>query len=224
MPYFNEEFIIFFQNLEKNNNKEWFDVNRTIYEKFVKKPFTNFIHDIIQQLSEIDEPIPYEAKQLIFRINRDIRFSQDKTPYKTHSSALVSPMGRKNMYYPGMYIEASHVNLKIYGGSYQLDKNQLYTLRKYLCDYPQDFEKALDDSDFKKTYGSIHGEKNKVLPSEFKACAESQPIIYNKNIYYFKKFDPYEILNDNLMDTVIKTFMAGASIRNLLKMALSEVE
>ena len=88
MIYLEKEYLNFFNELSENNNKLWFDENRKRYEKFVKKPFENLITDLIAELSNIDLKITMQAKDAMFRINRDIRFSNDKTPYKTQMSAL----------------------------------------------------------------------------------------------------------------------------------------
>ena len=77
MAYFNKEFIKFFKELNKNNHKEWFDENRKRYEKEVKEPFQKFIDEMIGMINSDDPDVRIEAKDAIFRINRDIRFSKD---------------------------------------------------------------------------------------------------------------------------------------------------
>ncbi|MCB0846293.1 MAG: DUF2461 domain-containing protein, partial [Bacteroidetes bacterium] len=105
MPYFTPDYIAFFEELARNNTKEWFDQNRSRYEKSVKKPFYAFVERMIDLISEDDPAVMITPKDAIFRINRDIRFSNDKTPYKTNFSAVVSPGGRKEMVTPGLYFE-----------------------------------------------------------------------------------------------------------------------
>jgi uncharacterized protein (TIGR02453 family) len=84
----------FLVKLKKNNNKEWFDKNRDIYES-AKKNYYSFINELIQSISKFDPSIKMlDAKQCVFRINRDIRFSNDKTPYKTNMGADISPEKR----------------------------------------------------------------------------------------------------------------------------------
>ena len=90
MKYFSSDYLEFFKELAPNNNKDWFDKNRKRYIDSVKEPFKKFVTDLIQEISKVDDEVQIEAKDAIFRINRDIRFSKDKTPYKLNNSAIIS--------------------------------------------------------------------------------------------------------------------------------------
>ena len=87
MPYFSPAFGSFFTGLSANNNKEWFDANRKTYEAEVKKPFAAFVEEMILRMSKHEPEIGIKPTDAISRINKDIRFSKDKTPYNTHVSA-----------------------------------------------------------------------------------------------------------------------------------------
>ena len=89
MAWFEKEFIAFFLELEVNNHKEWFHENKKRYEQYVKEPFYNFVAEMIKRINKDDPSIAIEPKEAIFRINRDIRFSKDKQPYKNYYHALV---------------------------------------------------------------------------------------------------------------------------------------
>ena len=118
MQYFTQDYLDFFKELAAHNHKEWFDVNRKRYENVVKKPFQIFVDDLIESISKIDSEIQITSKEAIFRINRDIRFSKDKIPYKLNNSAIISKEGRVNKSYPGLYMELGPEHLSIYGGLY----------------------------------------------------------------------------------------------------------
>lgn len=118
MVYFTPDYLEFFKELAANNHKEWFDVNRKRYQSVVRDPFKNFISELISVLSKSDPDLSIEAKDAIFRINRDIRFSKDKTPYKLNNSALITPGGRKNKNHPGIYLEFGPEKMAFYGGIY----------------------------------------------------------------------------------------------------------
>ena len=124
MKYFDRDFINFFSELEKNNNKEWFDGNRKRYEKSVKEPFKLFVDGLVVQLQELYPDVDLTGKASVMRINRDIRFSADKTPYKIHMSAMILPYGRKEEMMPGMYVQANHVDVRVYSGAHDLDKDK----------------------------------------------------------------------------------------------------
>ena len=96
---FNEEYLDFFKELAQFNKKEWFDENRKRYEKSVKIPFKKFVTELIQEIQKIDPEVEIEAKDAVFRINRDIRFSKDKTPYKIQMSAILRRWCSRRMKY-----------------------------------------------------------------------------------------------------------------------------
>ena len=110
----------YLKDLSKNNNREWFHANKKAYEKDLKKPFQNLVQQLIDTFQRHDPDIQIQPKEAIFRINRDIRFSKDKTPYKTHVSAIISPKGRKGKEYPGFYFHFEAGRLMMGGGAYFL--------------------------------------------------------------------------------------------------------
>ena len=110
MSHLNENYRQFFVDLAPNNTSEWFNTNRKRYEQDVKIPFNNLVTELISKLANIDKNLEgVKAADCIFRINRDIRFAKDKTPYKLNMSAAIAPGGRKNMSYPGFYFEAKKI-------------------------------------------------------------------------------------------------------------------
>ncbi len=203
MAYFNEAFISFFNELKLNNDRDWFNANKKRYEKDVKVPFYHFVDDLISRVNALDPEIILEPKDAIFRIHRDIRFSKDKTPYKTQTSALITRGGRKNMTDPGLYIQFGADDARIYSGLYMLEKNDLLNVRRHIAAFPEELDTLRKEKNFVRLFGEIRGDKNKVLPAEFKLEVEKQPLIANKNFYYFAKYEPEFILKDDLVDIVI---------------------
>jgi len=98
MSYFTKDFIKFLKGLNKNNEREWFHANKKDYVTHVKDPFKAFVQLIIDKMQKVDPTVVITPKDAIFRINRDIRFSKDKTPYKTNVSAAISAGGRKDLF------------------------------------------------------------------------------------------------------------------------------
>lgn len=214
MAYFQKDFINFFKELEENNNKDWFDENRSRYEKIVKKPFKEFVALMIAEISQIDPTIALQPKDAIFRINRDIRFSKDKTPYKTNVSAVIAPGGRKDHTYPGLYFELRADRVGVYGGVYGADKDTLYKIRSYMAENPKEFFEAIEDKNFNKYYGGkIYGERNKVLPNEFKEAGSSNEYLYNKQWYYMTQLPASVIFSDDLNEILSNHFIAAKKLR-----------
>lgn len=219
--FFTKDFAQFFKELEKNNNKEWFDANRPRYEKNVKTPFYEFIQALIDEVSKIDKDLFIDPKAAIFRINRDVRFSKDKIPYKTHCSALIAKGGRKAMNDPGFYLELTANGIAFYSGMYMPDTKTLKSIREYIIDHNEEFNKLIKDKKFKATFGELQGDKSKIIPKEMKEAAITQPYIYNKQFMMIKKWDPKMLLDKNLIKELTTCFEHSRAFRSYLYEASS---
>ncbi len=221
MAMFTADYIDFFKELSLNNNKKWFDQNRNRYEESVKIPFYSFVERMIEKIQADDPEVKITTKESIFRINRDIRFTKDKTPYKNHMSALISRTGKKDKGFPGFFFSLSAENIMIYGGAHSIEKDRLHSIRKYISEHLETFSKLLDDRVFKDKYGRIHGDKNKRIPTEFNEAAEKQPLFFNKAYYYFAKLNVKLILDPNLEDIFMDYYLAAKPMREFLISAVS---
>lgn len=208
MPWFTADFNQFFKDLAKNNNKEWFDANRKRYEASVKKPFEAFVAEAIKRIAKHDKTIDIEPKDAIFRINRDIRFSKDKTPYKLEASAVVSPAGRRDHHIPGIYFAFGPENVKFYGGAWSPDKDQLIAIREAIMKDGKGFRKVIGAKAFTTLFGTVQGEANKVLPAEFKAAAAKEPLIANKQFYVGAEKPAKLVTDPKLMDMLMDHWLA----------------
>lgn len=207
--YFKTEFVEFFQNLENNNDRDWFNANKAKYESEVKAPFEAFIADLIDRMVELDKRITLTAKDAILRIYKDTRFSADKTPYKIHASAVISPTGRKDPNGQGIYLEFGGKHARVYGGAYMPEKELLQAIRHKIMTHSGEFQSLLENKDFVRYYGTLHGDKNKVLPKEFKEAAAQQPWLYNKAFYFFTEWPAKKITGAGFMDEVIERYLAA---------------
>lgn len=213
MSYFSPDYLAFFKELAANNNKEWFDINRKRYETSVKKPFYAFVEVLIAHFAkEIPDFKELKASDCVFRINRDIRFSSDKTPYKTFLSAVIAPQGKKSKSIHGVYFELSPEHVRVYGGIYEIDKDDLYAVREGIVNNLEEFKSLYSAKGFKTTFNEILGAKNKVLPKEFKVAAEQEPLLFNKQFYFYAQFDPELVEKAELLETIITCFKAGEPI------------
>jgi len=223
MAFFTQDLLDFFIELAPNNNKDWFDENRKRYEKSVKEPFKDFVNHLIKKLTEIDPDFSeIEAKDCIFRINRDIRFSKEKQPYKLQVSAVVAPEGKKSKAINGVYFEISPEHLRVYGGVYEIEKDDLLNLRIGLTENLDAFKKLYNDPKFVKMYGELRGTKNKVLPKEIKEFTEKEPLLFNKQFYFFTEFTPETILFDNLDELIIDCYQVGKPIQDFFNKLIKE--
>ncbi len=221
MQYITPDFLTFFTELEKNNNTEWFHANKKRYEKDVKKPFYAMLQDLIGELRALDDSYQIEPKDCVGRINRDIRFSKDKTPYNTHYTAFLSSAGKKDKGMPGIYIRVSHEAMWVMTGTYGLEKDQLQNLREAIADDPKKFRKLIEDKAFAKVYGEVQGEENKRLPSkELQAAAENEPLLLKKQFYFVHELKAKAITSENLIAEIVDLWKLARPVNDFLKKAL----
>jgi uncharacterized protein (TIGR02453 family) len=157
-----------------------------------------------------------DAKSCIFRINKDIRFSKDKTPYKLHCSAAIQLGGRKEMSAGGMYLEFGPEHCAIYSGIYMPERDGLQQIRERIAGNLKGFSDVIGGSDFVKYFGEVRGEKNKRLPAELVSAAVQQPLIYNKQFYVFHALDAEDTLAADFDDYVLKVWQAAYDYNRFL--------
>lgn len=220
MANFSQDFCRFFEELSANNNKEWFDSQKKRFEKSVKAPFYDFVDEMILRIHLDDPDINISAREAVFRIYRDVRFSRDKTPYKTHMSALITVDGRKGMHHPGFYFQMGAENIGIYGGAYSPEKEQLFRLRSYISRHSDEFYRLLNAPEFKNKFGDIQGEKNKRLPAEFQQAAQRVPLLFNKQFYYQAHLDKSHVTDPNLGDLFMEYYFAAKPVKEFLTRAI----
>lgn len=213
MAFFKKDFLNFFIELAANNNKDWFDQHRSRYEENVREPFKEFVDHMISKIALLDKSFEgLEAKDCVFRINRDIRFSKDKTPYKLMMSAVVAPNGKKSRAVNGIYFEFGPEHLRVYGGVHEIDKDDLLTIREAIAVNPHKFRKIYSDLKFVKMFGKLLGEKNKIIPKHLQEKADEEPLIYNKQWYFYTEFEAETLLKDDLDKIILECFEVGRPI------------
>ncbi|MBP8822913.1 MAG: DUF2461 domain-containing protein [Flavobacteriales bacterium] len=216
MAWFTPDFNRFFKDLAANNNKEWFDANRQRYEVSVKKPFELFVAEVIKRVAKLDPQVRIEPKDAIFRINRDVRFSKEKAPYKLNRSALVSAEGRKALSGAGIYFELGPEHVAFYGGAYMPEKEELHRLRTRIAADTSKFKKLCADKEFVKFFGRVQGERNKRLPPEFQEASEREPLLFNKQFYYGAELPASMVTSPKLPDVLMEHYAAMVPLNKFL--------
>lgn len=214
--------IEFLVDLEFNNNRDWFLANKSRYEKDVKEPFLQLVEEIRMRLLPTEPDLAnVEAKKMIFRLHRDTRFSKDKSPYKTHISALISPLGTKDKCYPANYLQISSNEVFVAGGIYWFEEKELLErVRKYILNNSDQFSKLISEKNFVEKYGEIKGDKNKRLPKEFFDFEKIQPLIANKQFYWAATFEPKILFKDSGIDLLLSSFHAAKNLQDFFRKAL----
>jgi len=220
MKYFEKHFVKFFKELEKNNHKEWFHENKKRYELNVKTPFANFVGDLILAIHKEDDSLQVEAKDCILRINRDIRFAKDKTPYNLHRTAFISPTGRKDKTIPGFFVRLSPKIVGIMGGCFSVEKDQLKNIRNAISQDPKAFRKLIEADSFISKFDGIKGELMKRIPKDLQAAVDAEPLVANKQFYFVTELDPKLMLEDNLIETLMEYWHVMRPVNEYLRQAM----
>jgi uncharacterized protein (TIGR02453 family) len=211
MPLLSQAYFDFFEELSHNNDREWFNANKKRYEKDVKEPFLRLVEAIVASLNDTEPDLALiPSKQMLFRINRDIRFSKDKRPYKEHLSASVGRFGTKDKLYPGHYFHISVQEAFLAGGAYWFEeKEMLLRVRRFIMDNHERFSDLLHDPNFAGKWETIKGEKNKRLIPEFAEFLDIQPLVANTQFYWGKNIEPKMALKDDFVEILRGHFEAA---------------
>lgn len=161
-----KELYDFIDRLAENNNREWFAANKPEYER-VRTGWIKELQTLIDKLAVYDTSLAHlDAKDCLYRIYRDTRFSPDKTPYKTYFSALLTPIGRRGDR-AGYYIHIGHEESILCGGYWCCDNKVLKKLRKAVIDNVDEFREITETEGVLRYYPEWYGPKLKTAPSGY---------------------------------------------------------
>ena len=171
-----KEALQFLSDIIANNNTEWMHANKKRYENY-KKDYHSFIASILEEMKPLDKSLePLEVKNCTFRINRDIRFSKDKSPYKTNMGVWMSQdKNRKNA--PGYYIHFETGNCFIAGGVWCPEVGDLKKIRKEIEFFHDNLETIVSNKNFQKEFNQLDRGENNVLKKAPKDFDPNHPAI-----------------------------------------------
>lgn len=188
--------------LKKNNNRDWFTDNKKRFE-VENKNAKNFFTEVLADLEKIDS---IERMQ-VFRIYRDVRFSKDKTPYKTHFS--VGFTRTKPLLRGGMYLHIEDGGSFVGGGFWEPNNEDLQRIRKELELDASELRAIINDDTFKQFFkNGLEGEELKTAPKGFDKTHPDINLIRKKQFLIGRNFSNKEVLASNFKDEVVKTFAA----------------
>jgi len=191
----------FLKKLEKNNTREWFTENKPTYE-VAKADVKALLFKIEAELNKTDEI----EKAKLYRIYRDVRFSKDKTPYKTHYALSLT---RATAYRRGGYfIRLAPGSSMVGGGFYAPEASDLKHIRSHIAADAKPLRKVLKAKKWKDTFGELHGAQLKTAPKGFDKEHPDIDLLRYKNFYAFKDFTDAEVQSDDFEKQVITTLKA----------------
>jgi len=213
--------ISFLKKLKNNNNKDWFTENKEVYLE-AKEEFEVFIQKLIGELAKIDKGIDpgLSAKSCVFRIYKDVRFSKDKTPYKTNFGASINPGGKKSMA-AGYYFHLQPGNAFIAGGNYMPMPDQLQAIRQEI-DYNGDkLAKIISAKEFKTFFKGLDEEdKLKTSPKGFDKEHKHLELLKLKSFIAFHKIDDKKLASNSFLRDTIKGYKAMLPLNQFLREAM----
>lgn len=201
-----QNLIQFLYNLRDNNNREWFHNNNEIYQ-IVKKEFEQFIALVIMEISQFDSSIKnVNPKDCIFRINRDIRFSNNKSPYKNNFGGFIVPGGR-NAGYAGYYVHIEPENCFLAGGIYMPPADRLKAVRTEIYENIDVFKKIIYNKEFVKYFGELSVEdKLKQPPKGFPKDFSDIDLLKYKHYSVLRSVSEELVLSKQYIKETIETF------------------
>jgi uncharacterized protein (TIGR02453 family) len=197
------ETLQFLEDLKSNNNRDWFLENKKRYDLF-KKDYQQLVANFLKEMKPLDGALEnLEVKNCTFRINRDIRFSKDKTPYKTHLSIWMSA-GQNGLNRPGYYIHIDKNECFIGGGMYSPEAPDLKKIRKEIAFFYEDLESILNEKNFKKEFGGFNKNETNMLKNAPKDFEKDHPAIEYLKLKSFAAIEKFDISEATKKDFVAK--------------------
>jgi uncharacterized protein (TIGR02453 family) len=211
----------FLKEIKVNNNKEWFEANRSTYQE-VRKECEELIRFILDGLTPVDPALTGLAvKDCMFRINRDIRFSPDKTPYKVNIG-LVFTGGGKNTGNPSYYVHLEPGDRSFIGGGiYMPSPENLSKIRQEIDYNAVELKKILNDPGFKKYYSGLDGEKLKTSPKGYSSDHPDIDLLRYKHYVVIKDVKDSEVKKKDYPTYVLNAFKAMKPFNDFLRVSIS---
>ena len=210
----------FLADLSRHNNKEWMDENRKRYQQ-AKEEVLELISEIIQKTVAFYPAISgLDPKKTLFRINRDVRFSKNKDPYKTNFGASITEGGKKSGN-PGFYLHIMPENNFAGGGLYQPPSDILQKIRQEIDYNGKEIKAIIENDKFRKTFGEPFMEdKLKTAPKGYPKDHEHIELLQLKHYIYMKKFSDKEVISKGFSDKVVETYQTLQPFNNFLARAM----
>jgi uncharacterized protein (TIGR02453 family) len=219
---FKKETLAFFRKLKKNNNKAWFDDHRAEYEA-AKADLEGFIQRVINDFSEYDRDLSgLHARQCLYRINRDIRFSKDKTPYKNHLAASLDRGGKRSGF-AGYYFHLEPGQSFLGAGIWNPEPEPLRKIRQEIDYNLEEFEKILQGRAFRKIYPELYTGENvqmKKIPQGFDKDNPAEYYIRFRSWMILSELTDEELLSPSLLEKTLKAYKVAKPFIDFINRAI----
>lgn len=203
MAQLTKESLEFLNTLKANNDRDWFNVNKEEYLK-QHQNIVEFADDLLEKLKKHDDIETPTGKKSLFRIYRDVRFSKDKSPYKTNWAGGFK-RATKHLR-GGYYFHIELDNVFVGGGFWAPNKDDLQRIREDIVTDASELRSIITSKDFVKTFGKLEGEQLKSCPKGFDKDHPDIDLLRYKQFIVSKKFSKKEALSKDFSEMVDDTF------------------
>ncbi|MBL7764118.1 MAG: DUF2461 domain-containing protein [Chitinophagaceae bacterium] len=214
----------FLKDLKKNNNKPWFDAHRKDYEN-AKQNFADFIQSVIDKHGRKDKTISHlKAKDCMFRINRDVRFSKDKSPYKTNMGAYINRGGKKSLF-GGYYFHCEPGQSFVGGGLWMPMPPELSKVRQEIDYNFAEFKKIVSSKKFRSLYNDVSRDAEYVLtrvPKGYEADNPAAEYLKLKSVVAMTPVSDKDLTSSQLEKKVLQAFETLQPLLYFLNNSLSD--
>ena len=212
----------FLEEIDRNNNREWFNKNRSLYED-AREDFLHFYENLVDRVAKFDHGVAknVEISKKIFRIYRDVRFSKDKSPYKTHLSGAIVPGGMKSGL-AGYYVHVQPGGQSgLAGGMHMLDSNAIQKVRRVISKRFNEFQSIILSSDFIEEFGGLSMSNTlKKVPRGFDVKDPAAEYLKLKSFGAWKSIPDNEVLESNFLNNTVQSFRVIKKLNDFLNSAL----
>jgi uncharacterized protein (TIGR02453 family) len=207
MPaFFTPRTLTFLRALKRNNDREWFKARKEEYEEHVRGPMVALIEQLSADAHRFAPDMVFSPRDSLFRIYRDTRFSEDKTPLKTHIAASFPPRHLAKARGAGLYLQVGHDGAWAGGGIYGPEKNELLQIREHLAGNHQRFRSIVESPRFKKQLGGLQGERLQRVPRGFVADHPAAEYLKYKQLYAGHEFTAAEVTGPRFYASLVTLF------------------
>jgi uncharacterized protein (TIGR02453 family) len=213
----------FLRDLKKNNDRDWFNANKARYKDYVVAPMVSFIEAMDGRLAKVSDCFVADPRPnggSMFRIYRDTRFSNDKTPYKEHIACHFRHMAGKDAHAPGFYVHLENEQVFFGGGIWHAENAVLNQIRQAIVDDPDGWKAATRKKAFRERFGGLEGDSLKRPPQGFDPDHPFIDDIKRKDFFGIQSVKPQVARTPEFVDEVTKAFVALKPLMEFLTVAV----
>lgn len=218
------EGIRFLRALKKNNNREWFQPRKEIFDTQVKAPMTELVAALQRDIEKIAPEYVQDPAKCIYRIYRDTRFSKNKTPYKTMISAALKKHGLGRDGSAVFYFHISPEEVLFAAGSYRPGPEELRALRNHLAEHHQALDKLCRAPKLRSTLGELQGEQLTRVPKGFDPNHPVADLLRRKQFFFWRNLDPAIAGTPELYKQLSQALRAALPVMEFLNTPLVKIK